>query len=156
MPESTPYDLKSFITHEIIKKVDKIKGKHSPISEVVDGISKTLLVQNVYDLSKKEKNFFLLIVKNYSKKPKLRYLIAILLANSSSDLLVQFAKDYAIKSDLKLIQYSLYPKTLRIPLLLLKEIKRVEDYSNSIDKLKSYRKKFHQKLVRLKKLVENE
>ncbi|MFX1588349.1 MAG: hypothetical protein ACFFC1_09355, partial [Promethearchaeota archaeon] len=146
MHELTQVDLKSFIKDEIIKKVKKIKGKHPPISELVNNVSKSLSIEKIYDLRKKKKYFFLFIVKNYSKQPKLRYFLAILLANNSSDLLVQLARDYAIKHDLKLIQYSLFPKTLRIQLLLLKEIKNVEDYTNSIEKLNHFRKEFRSKL----------
>ncbi|MFW9970681.1 MAG: hypothetical protein ACFFDF_10810, partial [Candidatus Odinarchaeota archaeon] len=115
-------DFKSFIKHEIIKDTKKIRGKHSPILELVNNIPQSLRVENIYDLNRKEKYFHLLIVRNYSKKPKLRYFLAISLANNSSDLLVQLARDYALKNNLKLIQYSIFPKTLRILLLLLKEL----------------------------------
>lgn len=156
MHELTQINLKSFIKNEIIKKVKKLKGKHAPISELVNNVSKSLSVEKIYDLSEKNKYYFLLIVKNYSKQPKLRYFLAILLANNSSDLLVQLARDYAIKHDLKLIQYSLFPKTLRIQLLLLKEIKKIEDYTNFIEKLNHFRKEFRSKLVKFKKIIENE
>lgn len=156
MHELTQVDLKSFIKDEIIKKVKKIKGKHPPISELVNNVSKSLSIEKIYDIRKKKKYFFLFIVKNYSKQPKLRYFLAILLANNSSDLLVQLARDYAIKHDLKLIQYSLFPKTLRIQLLLLKEIKEIEDYTNFIEKLNHFRKEFRSKLLKFKKLIENE
>jgi len=155
MRELNHNDLKSFIKHEIIKEIKKIRGKHSPISEVVNNVSQSLRVEKIYDLSKKEKYYFLLITRNYNKQPKLRYFLAISLANNSSDLLVQFARDFVIKSDLKLIQYSIFPKTLRIQLLLLKELKLIEDYANSIDKFKNYRKEFRSNLVKVKNLVEN-
>ncbi len=155
MRELNHNDLKSFIKHEIIKEIKKIRGKHSPISEVVNNVSQSLRVEKIYDLSKKEKYFFLLIARNYNKQPKLRYFIAISLANNSSDLLVQFARDFVLKSDLKLIQYSIFPKTLRIQLLLLKELKLIEDYANSIDKFKNYRKEFRSNLIKVKNFVEN-
>jgi len=156
MHNSAQTDLKSFIQNEIIKKVKKVKGKHAPVSEIVNNVPKTLKVEKVYDLSKNYKNFFLFIIKNYSKTPKLRYFLALSLAYTSSDLLVQLAKEYALKNDLKLIQYSIFPKTLRIQLLLLKEIVKIEDYTNSIEKLKSYRREFRHKLAQVKKLLENE
>ena len=156
MHELTQTDLKSFIKNDITKNVKKLRGKHAPISELVNNVPKSLSVEKIYDLSEKTKYFFLLIVKNYSKQPKLRYFLAILLANNSSDLLVQLARDHAIKYDLKLIQYSLFPKILRIQLLLLKEIKKIEDYSNFIEKLNHFRKEFRSKLVKFKKLIENE
>lgn len=149
-------DLKSFIKREFSKSVEKLKGKHTPISEVVNNVSKLLLVEKIYNLSKKEKYFFLFIVRNYSKQPKLRYFLAISLANNSSDLLVQLARDYALKSDLKLVQYSIFPKLLRVQLLLLKEVKLIEDYTHSFEKLKIYRKEFRSKLTKVKNLVQNE
>lgn len=156
MPEPTHIDLRTFIKNEIVKKVKKVKGKHPPISEVVNNVSKSLSVDKIYDLSKKNKNYFLLIVKNYSKEPKLKYFLAISIANNSSDFLVQIAKDYAIKNDLKLIQYSIFPKTLRIQLLLLKDIRKIEDYTIFIKKLNDLRKDFRSKLLKIKNLVENE
>ncbi|MFW9821038.1 MAG: hypothetical protein ACFFE5_15650, partial [Candidatus Thorarchaeota archaeon] len=89
------------------------------------------------------------------KKPKLRYFLAISLAYNSSDLLVQFAREFALKTGLKLIQYSVFPKTLRIQLLLLKELNKIEDYANSIDILKTYRKEFRGILLKIKNLIDN-
>jgi hypothetical protein len=148
-------DLKSFIKNELIKETKKVRGKHSPISELVDNVPQSLKVEKLYDLSKKEKYCFLFIVRNYSKKPKLRYFLAVSLAYNSSDLLVQFAREYALKNDLKLIQYSVFLKTLRIQLLLLKELKKIEDYANSINILKIYRKEFRGTLLKIKNLLEN-
>ncbi|MCK4381183.1 MAG: hypothetical protein KAW51_08615 [Candidatus Lokiarchaeota archaeon] len=154
MQESTPIDLRSFIKNKIIKDIKKIRGKHAPISEIVLNVSKTLTVEKIYDLSEKDKNCFLFIVKNYSKTPKLRYFLAISLANNSSDFLVQIAKDYAIKNDFKLVQYSIFPRTLRIQLLLIKELKQIEDYKNFLEKSINIRRKFRAKLDNIKNLVE--
>ena len=156
MQKSSQADLKSFIQNEIIKNLKKLRGKHSPISETVDNTPRTLLIEKIYDLSEIYKNFFLLIVKNYSKQPKSRYFLAISLANNSSDLLVQLAMEYTARNELKLIQYSIFPKTFRIQLLLLKEIKKIEDFTESIKKLKSFRKEFRFKLGQVKNLIENE
>ncbi len=156
MQNSTQTDLKSFIQNDIIKNIKKVKAKHAPISEIVDNIPKTLVIEKIYDLQEKFKNFYFFIAKNFSKTPKLRYFLAISLANSSSDLLVQLARDFAVKNDFKLIQYSIFPKTLRIQLLLLKEIKEVEDYTDLIEKLKSYRIEFRSKLGSVRNLIENE
>jgi len=156
MQESSQIDLRSFIKNEITKNFKKIRGKHASISEIVDNTSKTLQVEKLYDLREKEKNCFLFIVKNYSKTPKLRYFLAISLANNSSDFLVQIAKDWAVKNDLKLIQYSIFSRNLRIQLLLLKEIKQYDDYTNFLEKLTIIRGKFRTKLERIKNLVENE
>ena len=156
MHKSTDIDLKSFIKNKIIKDIKKIRGKHASISEIDHNLPKTLTVEKVYDLSEKDKNFYLFIVKNYSKTPKLRYFLAISLANNSSDFLVQIAKDWAVKNDLKLIQYSIFPRMLRIQLLLIKEIKQFEDYNISVEKLAFIRRKFRIKLDKIKNLVENE
>ena len=156
MQNSIKPDLKSFIKNEIITNAKKVKGKHAPISEIVNNESKTLTIENLYDLRHKYRNYYFFIVKNFTKTPKLRYFLAISLANSSSDLLVQIARDLAIKNDLKLIQYSIFPKTFRIQLLLLKEIKQIKDFMNLIEKLKSYRTEYRNKLDKIRNLVENE
>lgn len=155
MLKSDLTDLKSFVKREFMKEAKKVRGKHSPISERVDNVPQSLKVKKIYDLNKKERYSFLLITRNYIKKPKLRYFLAISLAYNSSDLLVQFARDFALKDDLKLIQYSIFPKTLRIQLLLLKELKKVEDYANSINILKSNRKLFRSTLLKAKTIIEN-
>jgi hypothetical protein len=149
-------NLKSFIENEIIKEVKKVRGKHAPISEVVNQVSKSLKVENLYDLSNKNKYFFLLIAKNYNKQPKLRYFLAVSIANTSSDLLVHLARENAIKNDLRLIQYSIFPKTLRIQLLLLKEIEKIEEFAFFLKKLAEIRKDFRKKLIKITNLIENE
>jgi hypothetical protein len=148
-------DLKSFIKNSINKKIKKIRGKHPPIAEVVNNIPKSLKIKKIYDLAKESKYCFLIIVKNYIKRPKLRYFLAISLANNSSDLLVQLAREFAIKNNFKLIQYSIFPKNSRIQLLLIKEIKMIMDYTQSLANLNNYRKKFRIKLAKINNLVEN-
>ena len=137
-----------------IKNAKKLKGKFAPFSESVNKTPKSLKIKAIYNLKEQLKNFFLIIVRNYSKQPKIRYFLAISLASQSSDFLVSLAKNFASKNDLKLIQYSIYPKTLRIPLLALKELKTVENYSNSIELLNAFRTNFQKTLVKLKNLVE--
>lgn len=156
MQNSIKPDLKSFIKNEIIKYAKKIKGKHAPISENVNNTAKTLTIENIYDLRNRYRNYYFFIVKNFTKTPKLRYFLATSLANSSSDLLVQIARDLAIKNDLKLIQYSIFPKTFRIQLLILKEIKEIKDFINLIESLKLYRTEYRNKLDKIRNLVENE
>ena len=106
-------------------------------------------------MNEKIKECYFFIVKNNAKQPKFRYFLTISLANNSSDLMVQLAKEFALKNRLKLIQYSIYPKTLRIQLLSIKEIKEIEEYNDSIEILKEARKNFRKKLVMLKDFVEN-
>ena len=147
--------LKSYLETNVIKSAIKLKGKFAPFSESVDKIPKTLQIKRIYKLKEQLKNFFLIIVKNYSNQPKVRYFLAIILASQSSDFLVSLAKDYATRNNLKLIQYSLFPKK-RINLLSLKEIRTIEDYSSSIELLKDFKKKFRKTLEKIRTLVENE
>ncbi|MFX0030045.1 MAG: hypothetical protein ACFE8B_12605 [Candidatus Hermodarchaeota archaeon] len=148
--------VRSFIENEIIRPTKKIKGKKSAIAEIIENTLVTLPIKSIYDMNEKLKNFYFIIVKNHLKQPKLRYFLTISLAYNSSDLLVQLGKKFAINNELKLIQYSIYPKTLRTQLLSMKEIKSIEDYNDSIEVLKRFRKEFREKLVGLKNLVENE
>ena len=101
------------------------------------------------------KYLYLIVAKNYSKKPNFRYFLAINLSSQSSDLLVNLARDYAIKHNLKLIQYSILRKTYRISLLSLKEIVSIEEYTNSIKILNNFRIEFRKNLVKIKNLVED-
>ncbi|MFX1374735.1 MAG: hypothetical protein ACFFA0_02880 [Promethearchaeota archaeon] len=155
MSNSNEKELISFLENVVIKNSKKVKGRKTPIAEIVDNNLIALSVKSIYDMSEKIKHFYLILVKNQSKQPKFRYFLAISLANNSSDLLVQLAKEFAIKNNLKLIQYSIYPKTLRLQLLSLKEIKGVKDYNNSVEILKAFRKVFREKLLGIRKLVEN-
>ncbi|MHA2037705.1 MAG: hypothetical protein ACW98X_14805 [Promethearchaeota archaeon] len=148
-------DIQSFIKSEIVNKIKKIKGKHPPIAEFVDNEPRSLSVKSIHNMNNELKNFYLITVKNYLKQPKLRYFLAISIANNSSDLLVQIARVMALKHGLKLIQYSIYPKTLRIQLLCMKEIQDIEEYEIYIKILKTVRKEFREKLVRVKDLIQD-
>ena len=147
MTNSNVKDFESFIKSDIINKIKKIKGKHPPIAEIVENKPHSLSVKSIHDLNKKLKNFYFITLKNYSKRPKLRYFLTISIANNSSDLLVLLAREMVLKHDLKLIQYSIFPKTFRIQLLCLKEIQKIKDYNNSVQVLKSIRKEFREKLT---------
>jgi len=145
--------LKSYLDSNVIKSAIKLKGKFAPFSEPVDKTPKTLPIKRIYNLKEQLKNFFLIIVKNYSNQPKVRYFLAIILASQSSDFLVSLAKDYATRNNLKLIQYSIFPKNIRISLLSLKEIRTIEDYLSSIELLKDFKKKFRKTLEKIRNLV---
>ena len=147
----TPY-LKS----NVIKNAQKLRGKFAAISELIENSQRTLTVQSIFKLRDELKGLFLFSVKNYDKHPKIRYFLAIQLASQSSDFLVALSRDFAIKNDLKLIQYSIVPKTSRISLLSLKEIKEIEDFEKSIGILHDFREKFRKKIAKIKNLVENE
>jgi len=149
-------ELKSYLKNKIINNAQKLKGKFAAISELIDNSQRTLTVQNIFKLKNALKGMFLFTVKNYDKVPKIRYFLAMQLASQSSDLLVALSRDFAIKNDLKLIQYSIYPKSTRTNLLSLKELKEVEDIEKSIGILQDFREDYKKKIVKIKNLVENE
>jgi hypothetical protein len=148
--------LKIYLESNVIKNAKKLKGRFAPISELVESIQKTLTIRAIFDLKDQLKDFFLIIVKNYTKQLKLRFFLAIRLAFQSSDFLVALSKDFALKNDLKLIQYSIFPKNPRISLLSMKEIRKIEDYAKSIKILQDFRIKFRKTLEKIKNKVENE
>ncbi|TFG30178.1 MAG: hypothetical protein EU532_01700 [Promethearchaeota archaeon] len=145
--------LKLFLSNEIIKKAKKLRGKLASFSEIIDDKPRVLKIMKAYDLGNFLKNCYLFIVKNYSNQPKERYYIATRLASQSSDLLVKLANDFAQKNSLKLIQYAIDPKLSRISLISLKEIKKIDDYSHSVNVLTEFRKNFLDNLIKIKNLV---
>ena len=147
--------LKPYLKSNVIKNAQKLRGKFAAISELIEDSQRTLTVQSIFKLRDELKGLFLFSVKNYDKHPKIRYFLAIQLASQSSDFLVALSRDFAIKNDLKLIQYSIFPKTTRISLLSLKEIKGIEDFEKLIGILQDFREKFRKKIVKIKNLVEN-
>jgi len=149
--------LKAHLKANIIKGAKKIKAKHSNISEIVDKTPKMLEMKNIYDLNNRYTNMYLMIVQNHAKRPKMRFFLAISLASQSSDLLVNFTRDIVKKEDnIKLIQFSIHPKSMRVNLLALIELTSVEDYSSSIELLQDLRKQFRQKLTKFANQGENE
>ncbi len=148
--------LKPYLKGKIIKNAQKLRGKFAAISELSENSQRTLTVQNIFKLKDELKGLFLFSVRNYNRYPKIRYFLAMLLASQSSDFLVALSRDFAIKNDLNLIQYSIFPKTTRISLLSLKEIKEIEDFEKSIGILQDFREKFRKKIAKMKNLVENE
>jgi len=150
-------DLKTFISKEVIGKIKKLKNKYPPISERMGATTNLLEIRSFYDLNEEFKHNYFIIVKNHKKKPKIRYFLAVLLASQSSDLLVSLAKDLLVKNpNLKLVQYSIYPKSSRVSLLCLLELIKVEDFPLSIKTLLGIRKHFRKLLDKLKNLIENQ
>ena len=147
-------ELKVFLENQILKKSKKLKGKFAPFSELIDNEFKILKIKDIYNLNEIFKHLYLFIVKNYSKGPKERYFLAVLLASQSSDLLVSLANDFAQKNALKLIQYAINPKQLRISLISLKEIEKTEDYSLSLEILQEFRAHFRKMLAKIKSTLE--
>lgn len=148
--------LKPYLKSDVIKNAQKLRGKFAAISELIENSQRTLTVQNIFKLRDELKGLFLFSVKNYDKLPKIRYFLAVQLASQSSDFLVALSRDFAIENDLKLIQYSIVPKTTRISLLSLKEIKEIEDFEESIGILQNFRERFRKKIAKIKDLIENE
>lgn len=146
--------LEDLLKSEFQNKLQKLKNKYPPISELINGKLEILKIKNIYKINEEYKNFFLIKARNYLKKPKLRYFVAINLASQSSDLLVSLVDDLIkIDSSLKLIQFSIYPKSSRVNLLALKELTSVDSVSITMGLLKRLRKDFRKRLVNLKNLL---
>lgn len=146
-------ELKAFVKNQLINTAKKLKGKHSPFSEVVEKVSKTITVKRIYKLNEKLKNCYLIVTNNYSKRPKLRYFITKILAFQSSDLLVRIAKEFAKENEINLIQYSLYPSAFRVNLLAIKELKNTGSFSREIDILEKFHIEFQRDLTKIRNLM---
>ena len=139
-------DLISFIKQKK-KKAKKLRGKHSPLSELVDNTPKILKIENIYIIPE-SKNIILFIIKNHLKLPKKRIFLAISIASQSSDLLVNIAKKISKNNEnIRLVQYSLYPDTSRVNLIAMSELLSPEDYEQSIDFLLELRIKYRKELI---------
>lgn len=147
--------LRNYLKKSILKDAKKIKNKYPPISEKVNRITYSLKIKNIYELEGNLNNLFIIITKNYAKNPRNRYFLAILLASQSSDLLVNLAKEYSRKNNLKLIQFSLYPHHFRVGLFSLKEIENKDNLTEKINLLKEFRILFRKSLDNLGKLIEH-
>jgi hypothetical protein len=147
-------NLQSYLKKEILKDAIKLKNKYPPISEKVNGISKSLKIKNIHKLKGNLNNFIIIKTKNYTKNPRYRYFLAILLASQSSDLLVSLAKEFSKKNRLKLIQFSLYPQHFRVGLFSLKELRNKNNFSEVINLLQEFRIIYRKDLAKLGKLIE--
>jgi len=150
----TKENLERYLKNEILKDAKRIKNKYPPISEKVNGISKSLKVKNIYELKGNLNNFIFITTKNYAKNPKYRYFLAILLASQSSDLLVNLAKEFSKKNRLKLIQFPLHPQHFRVGLFSLKELQNKDNLSEVVNLLKEFRIMYRKDLENLGKLIE--
>ncbi len=147
-------NLKSYLKTELLNGAKRVKNKYPPISEKVDGISKSLKIRTIYELRGNLNNFFLITTKNYSKNPRHRYFLAIILASQSSDLLVNLAKEFSKQNRLKLIQFSLHPQHFRVGLFSLKELRTKDKISEVVNLLKEFRIMYRKDLIKLGKLIE--
>ena len=146
--------LQNSLKKEILKDAKRIKNKFPPISEMVNGISKSLKIKNIYKLKGNLNNFIFITTKNYIKEPKNRYFLGIILASQSSDLLANLAKEFSKENRLKLIQFSLYPQHFRVGLFSLKEIQGENKFSEIVNLLKDFRIIYRKDLEKLRKLIE--
>jgi len=139
-------DLISFIKKKK-KKAKKLRGKHSPLSELVNSAPKILKIENIY-IMPESNHHLLFIIKNHVKKPKKRIFLGISIASQSSDLLVNIAKKMSKnKENIRFVQYSLYPDTFRVNLIAMLEVLSSEEYEGSINFLSELRKKYRKELI---------
>ena len=150
----TKENLQRYLKREILKDAKRIKNKYPPISEKINGVSKSLKIKNIHELKGNLNNFIVITTKNYAKNPRYRYFLAILLASQSSDLLVNLAKEFSKKNRLKLIQFSLRPQHFRVGLFSLKELRDKDKISEAINLLKEFRIKYRKDIEKLGKLME--
>lgn len=148
-------NLNSYLKKELLIDAKRLKNKYPPISEKIKGVPKSLKIKKIYELKENLKNLYLITVKNYSKKPRYRHFLAILLASQSSDLLVSLAKGFSKEHNLKLIQFSIYPQHFRVSLFSLKELNTTDNFSESINVLKEFRNKYRKELENLKNIIKN-
>ncbi len=65
--------LQKLLKKVILKDAKRIKNKYPPISEKVNGVSKSLKIKNIYELKGNLNNFIFITTKNYAKNPRNRY-----------------------------------------------------------------------------------
>ena len=150
----TKENLQSYLKKEILKDATRLKNKYPPISEKVNGVSKSLQIKSIYELKGNLNNFIFITTKNYAKKPKYRYFLAISIATQSSDLLVSLAREFCKQNGLKLIQFPIHPQHFRVGLFSLKEILNKNSISETVDLLKEFRIIYRKDLEKLTKLIE--
>lgn len=147
--------LNSYLKRELLTGAKRLKNKFPSISEKIKGTPKSLKIKKIYELKENLKNLYFITAKNYSKKPRYRYFLAILLASQSSDLLVSLAKGFSKEHSLELIQFSIYPQHFRVSLFSLKELNSTDNLSESINILKEFRNKYRKELEKLKNIIKN-
>ncbi len=150
----TKENFQRYLKKEILKDGKRIKNKYPPISEKVNGVSKSLKIKSIYELKGNFTDFIFITTKNHAKNPKHRYFLAMLLASQSSDLLVSIAKEFSRINRLKLIQFSLHPQHFRVGLFSMKEMHAKDNFSEVVNLLKEFRILFRKDLEKLGKLIE--
>ena len=151
--DSNKDNLKIIVKSKFLKNATKLKFKYPPISELVNGNQKILKVKKIYKIREIEADFFFITVHDQLKNPKIRFFLANLLANQSSDLLVLLAKSHTgFNKDFKLVQYPLYPYFHRIGLLCLTELTSSDQISTSLQSLKKFKDAFRKKIENIKNI----
>lgn len=147
-------ELGSRIKEKLLRNSHRLKEKYPPLSYIINGIQLRLQINRLYELSGDLRQFYMIFAK--SKDGKLKYLICITLASQSSDFLVSLAR-ITIKDEtnLRLLQFSLIPKHLRVNLLCLKEIEHEDDLQGSITLLKQVRSRFRKTLEKITSQMDN-
>jgi len=140
---------------KLLRDSHRLKEKYPPLSDVINGTNLTLIIHRLYALKGDLTHYYVLIVK--TKNGRLKYIISINLASQSSDLLVNLArKTIKNESNLRLLQFSLIPKHLRVNLLCLKEIEPEDDLQGIINVLKQVRNRFRKSLEKLTSQMDND
>ena len=148
-------DLGDRIKEKVLRDSHRLKEKCPPLSYTNNGNQMTLQISRLYELSGDLKQLYIIMGK--SKKEKLTYFICIKLASQSSDFLVSLArKTIEDESNLRLLQFSLIPKHLRVNLLCLKEIEHEDDLQDIIDLLKQVRSRFRKTIEKMTSQMEND
>jgi len=139
--------LKEIIKKELISKGIKLRNKYPPISEKRGSKLIIQKVKKIYQLKNNYKNFYLIITKVKKNQKSIRFYLAIIIANQSSDFLVKIAKK-VIQGDqtFRIIQFSFHPKQLRINLAILKELDKSVNLDHLKEKLKNLKSRFLSRL----------
>ena len=150
-------ELGTRIKEKLLRDSRRLKERYPPLSDIINGTQLTLQINRLYELSGDLRHFYIMIAKSKkSKNGKVKYLICITLASQSSDFLVSLART-TIKDEtsLRLLQFSLIPKHLRLNLLCLKEIENEDDLQGIIDLLKQVRIRFRKTLEKITSQMDN-
>ena len=147
-------ELGSRIKEKLLKDSHRLKEKYPPLSYIINDTQLIFQINRLYELSGDLKQLYMIFAK--SKNGKLRYFICITLASQSSDFLVSLArKTIKDETSLRLLQFSLIPKHLRVNLLCLKEIEHEDDLQGIITLLKQVRSRFRKTLENITSQMNN-
>ena len=138
----------------LLKNSVKTKEKYPPLSDMIKENRITFQIKKLFILSGDLKHFYVINAK--SSNGDIKFFLCISLASQSSDFLVRLARPIIKEQlNLRLLQFSIFPKHMRVNLLCLKEIKVEEEISEDIDMLKQVRKKFLKSLEKLLSQIDN-